>query len=220
MSLQCAACGKQNIAVRYPVLNVAPDGEYTELGVCESCRPQFAPVETLFVRVSGPPYTQAQRPPFWSNGSPVHWREGQEFNPAPVPLSDYPLIEDFEVLLEGVISKHKLGKVMPYYMAWLFSPTRGYLTHILGADELRDLCRRNFKLPHGDFTRPYHDLDQGWHIVLAEDDEFVYILAGSWDELASLERYDTWFKVEKTLYTGQWKQAIQVARSLADAPAK
>lgn len=215
MVLSCEACGKKNLAARYPVLKSLPDGEYQELGVCASCRSKFIPVETLFVRVSGSPYTQKQRLPFWSNGIPLRWQEGQEFNPAPVLLSDYPLIEDFEVLLEGVISKHKLGKEAPYYFVWLFSPSRGYLTHILGADELWEVCRPNFTPPRGDFIHPYHDLDQGWRIVLAEDDEFVYILAGGRDESAALDTYDVWFKVEKKLYIEQWERAIQLAHSLA-----
>ena len=88
----------------------------------------------------GHPIPRRQRPPFWSNGSPVHWREGQEFNPAACAAERLPLIEDFEVIIEGVISKHKLGKAPPFYFVWLFSPSRGYLTHILGADEPRDLA--------------------------------------------------------------------------------
>lgn len=214
MALDCAACGKTNIAVSYPVLKASPAGDYQELGVCEDCKPRYMPVETLFVRSDGQTYTQEQRPPFWSNGLSVRWQEGQVFNPSPVSLTNYPLIEDFEVLIEGVISKHKLGKEAPFYFVWLFSPSRGYLTHILGADELRDLCRRHFALPRGDFTRPYHDLDQGWRIVLAEDDAFVYVLSGGRDESASFDVYETWFKVEKNLYHQQWKQAQKVARSL------
>src|ERR1051326_6051289 len=103
----CAACGRENPAVSYPVLKPSPKGKLKEINVCEACRPQFEAVEFLFVRESLPPYTQEQRPPFWSNGSSVCWQEGQAFNPSPVPLSDYPLIDDFEVILEGVIRKHE-----------------------------------------------------------------------------------------------------------------
>jgi hypothetical protein len=211
----CAACGKDNLAVSYPVLKPSPKGRPKEIYVCEACRPQFEAVEFLFVRGSLPPYTQEQRPPFWSNGSAVYWQEGQAFDLSPVPLSEYPLIDDCEVILEGVIEKHKLGKEMPFYLAWLFSPSRGYLAHILGAFQHRDLCRPTFKLPHGDLQHPYHDVDQGWHLVLAEDEAFVYILTGGWDDTASLERYNIWFKVDKQRYAQQWEQAIQLAHSLA-----
>jgi len=214
MFMDCAACGKQHIAVRYPVLRVSADGEYEELGVCASCRPQFVPVETLFVRLSGETYTQGQRPPSWSNGAAVQWQAGEPFNPSPVPLSEYPLIEDFEILLEGVISKHRLGKAMPWYFVWLFSPSRGYLTHILGADELKDLCRSHFQIPRGDFVYPYHDVDQGWHISMAEDEAFVYVLAGGGPESGSLTLYTTWFRVAKPRYAQQWEQAVRVARAL------
>lgn len=220
MSLDCEACGKKHIAALYPVLKVLPDGEYQELGVCGDCKPRFQPVETLFVRESLPPYTQAQRPPFWENGTSLQWHQEQGFATSPVAPRDYPLIEDFEVLLEGVINKHKLGKERPYYFAWLFSPSRGYLTHILGADELADLCRPGFAVPRGDFTHPYHDVDQNWYILLAEDDQYVYILAGGRDGRAAFDIYETWFKVEKRRYTQQWKQAVRLARSLATRWAK
>ncbi|HLV98891.1 MAG TPA: hypothetical protein VKT82_09465 [Ktedonobacterales bacterium] len=215
MSLDCEACGKQHIPARYPVLRVLPDGQYEELGVCAECKPQFQPVETLFVRESAPPYTQDQRPPFWENGASLRWHEDQGFATSPVAPRDYPLIEDFEVLLEGVISKHRLGKAMPYYMAWLFSPSRGYLTYILGADELEDLCRPDFTLPPADFAHPYHDIDQNWHVLLAEDDEYVYILAGGRDGKPLFDMYHTWFKVEKNRYYQQWEQAVHQAHSLA-----
>jgi hypothetical protein len=214
MSLDCEACGKQHIAVRYPVLRLLSDGQYEELGVCADCKPHYQSVETLFVRESVPPYAQVQRPPFWENGTLLRWHEDQGFSTSPIAPPDYPLIDDFEIWLEGVISKHNLGKEMPFYMAWLFSPSRGYLTHILGANELEDLCRPDFTLPRGDFAHPYHDIDQNWHILLAEDDDYVYILAGGRDGKPVFDVYHTWFKVEKKRYAQQWEQAVRLARSL------
>jgi hypothetical protein len=210
----CTACGTQDINILYSVLKTYPNGEQKEIQVCKSCRPEFDPVEVLFTRISGPSYTKEQRPSFWSNGRSLHLDWEQAFKSPDLPLSDYPLIEDFEVMLEGVTSKHKLGKEEPSYFVWLFSPSRGYLTYILGADELEELRDLDFVLPHGTFNHPYYDVDQGWEMVLAEDGDFVYILAGGWRELESYGVYTTWFKVEKKRYYHQWEQAIRLARSL------
>lgn len=64
-------------------------------------------------------------------------------------------------------------------------------------------------MPHGDFALPYADLDQGWEILLAENERFVYILTGNGE---MNEGYTTWFKVEKSQYYSQWKKTIQLCR--------
>ncbi len=130
-----------------------------------------------------------------------------------LPLATFPLIEDFEIHLEHSITKYINGKeYTSEVFVWLFSASRGYLTHFLNHDHAQDLCQPDFIIPYGDFQKPYADFDQGYHILMFEDEMHVYILAGIWE----MKAYHTWFKVEKNRYYRQWESAVQHCRELAD----
>lgn len=66
-------------------------------------------------------------------------------------------------------------------------------------------------IPLGDFITPFSDLDQGWEIVIAEYEGYVYVLEGLFD-YSRIKGYDTWFKVPKNLYLSKWQEAIRACR--------
>ena len=136
-------------------------------------------------------------------------------DPLLFPLHLFPLIEDFEFLLERVINKYEDGEETDSDVSlWMFSPSRGYLAHFL-EHSLRDVRHSNFRLPHGSFENPYYNLDQGWHIMLFEDDTYVYILTGNW-ERRNMGSFETWFKVEKHLYYRQWERVVERCRNIPE----
>lgn len=123
------------------------------------------------------------------------------------------MIEDFEVILQGVIDKKRQQKEPHEYNVFFFSPSRGYLAHFLpGCYTSHELQQDTFTIPIGNFTTPYVDFDQSWAILLAADDTFVFILM----HVGEGEGYQTWFKVEKRRYYQQWEKAIQLCRKLSN----
>ncbi len=169
--------------------------------------------------IDGPTYTEENRPPFWHNDVPMddehfHGIKNMFLDPRLFPLHLFPLIEDFEFLLERLIEKYEDGKetYSDVFMD-LFSSSRGYLAHFLDFS-LKAMRRSDFFLPHGSFDAPYYTLDQGWNIMLFEDDEHVYILTGNWER--NPDSFETWFKVEKKLYYSQWERAVERCRDIPD----
>ena len=216
--MQCDSCGKQADR-RYRVVKTLPSGKHEEMSVCQRCRPSFQKIEDLF-EMGGKIYTDAERPPAWHNEAPLpvllyRWPYPLEEQLPLLPLDDFPLIEDFDVVLEGCTSKHEQeDHLPPRYYARFFSPSRGFLALLL-PDEPEDLCQPDFVIPSGDFNAPYDDLDQGWNILIMEDHEYVYIITGNW-EIGEAQR--TWFKVERNLYYRQWEKTIQRCRALCSQP--
>lgn len=186
--------------------------------------PPFEKTEYVFTVLDGPVYTKENRPSFWRNDIPLDYRhfhipygqlpliastfpegtiEAYPLDIAQLPLHLFPLIEDFEVILEDYIAENKQGKKPLEYNVLFFSPSHGYLAHFLMGDYTSNTLRQdNFVIPFGSFVTPYFDFDQGWQMLLAADAEFVYILTG-------ILGYETWFKVEETHYYQQWEKAIQ-----------
>jgi hypothetical protein len=77
-------------------------------------------------------------------------------------------------------------------------------------------------IPHGDFTLPYYDLEQGIDLLITEDDHFVYVLFGDWENHNSHEPgvwheienfYDIWVKIRRERYYEQWNIAIEQSRA-------
>jgi hypothetical protein len=213
-----------------------------EFGYCQDCKIFFESHKSTFHVIDGPSYSDDDRPPFWYNDAPLdyehyHVAHGQipylhnelmyidlekylyfmkanVLDTEQLPLDAFPLIEDFEIRLERLTMRYESGKEhISDVFVWLFSQLRGYLAHIREHDSHKDLSRPDFIIPHGDFQTPYADLDQGWDILLAEDDVFVYVLTGNWEVK---EGYRTWFKVEKALYYRQWERAIQRCREIGN----
>jgi hypothetical protein len=208
----CIVCDEpwnRDAGSHYFTLKTTPEGAQEEILVCQNCKPNVGLVDALFTRVQ--PYIgREQQPPFWRNDQPL--RSKQALDPSQMPLDTYPLIEDFEVLVE----EHQSG----YYSARLISPSRGYLTHVLNID----LSQLDFIPPSGSITHP-HTLDAGWDTLftlIAEDDEFVYILTDNEDFRLDdygkrIYFYYAWFRVEKGRYYHQWKQAFSLVRMLSAA---
>ena len=222
MTRFCTVCGKpwdQDSGPYYFTLKTSPDGTQEGIFVCGSCKPNVDTGENPFTRVYVPGHTIPTRERrFWHNDTPL--QAGQALDPSYMPLSDYPLIEDFEVVVLCWIEPQQLGKEAWHASARLISLSRGYLTYALPVD----LSRPDFILPHGDFDQPYHldaDWDTPWTLI-AEDNEFVYILTDNEDFMLDehgnrVSLYHAWFRVEKSRYYSQWKQAMYLARSLSAA---
>lgn len=151
--------------------------------------------------------------PFVEPGKHEQYIKANIIDAHQLPLREFPLIEDFEVILWTTLSNHSPNESQLLYQVYFFSQSRGLLARLRHWDyTLQELCRANFTIPHGDFTTPYFDFDQGWALLIAEHDEFVYILTGSFEDLLAEKGYRTWFKVEKSRYFRQWEQAVQLAR--------
>lgn len=147
------------------------------------------------------PYGQL---PYVTANFPVGTTEAYPLDINQLPLALFPLIEDFQVLLVG--KKEKLLECEAIFI----SSSRGQLAHFLfGEYTVRQIQQEDFTIPMGTFTTPYYDFDQGWTILLAADETFVYIMTG----FGLDEPYTTWFKVEKECYLEQWQQIIQFARN-------
>lgn len=142
------------------------------------------------------------------------------------PVENFPLIEDFEVVLdeEALLNLKQKGKrqytdgeiteLSLHYSSnfSFFSPSRGILAHPPSCP-LEALCQEHFVIPWGDFATPYYDFDQGWEFLLAEKDGFMYILEGSYDAEPQ-GGYDRWFKVDVTRYKSEWERVIQICRDI------
>jgi hypothetical protein len=154
----------------------------------------------MFQVLNGPTYTHENRPPFWQNEKALL---ANEYELEHAPLADFPLIEDFEVQLESYTKAPDFG-----YHIHFFSPSRGYMASFPWWDGAeRALIRDDFTIPLG---HPFSDVEQGWEIVIAAKDDFVYVLEGDFDDRAA--DYHTWFKVRQDLYLAQWQNAIQACR--------
>lgn len=199
---------------------------------CDVCQFCVGPYRLLFEMVDGPTYTHENRPPFWHNDVPYNsvywltasgerWTPSESYDPdAPqadrldhehMALDTFPLIEDFEIVLERMHIIYEKVETISDAFVWLYSPSRGYLTHMLLHNSQKDLCKPDFTIPHGDFQHPHDDIDQGYDILLFEDELFVYIITGNWEIKDS---DDTWFKVEKHRYYQEWERAIARCRAL------
>lgn len=242
MDWSCQACGNKEPNVRYPVLKWLPDSDPLEIYVCENCLPQFERVKYFLQRMDGQLIALEKRAKWWMHDVPLYYAHShidyldvEEYLPRLdgsqrfkyiqehainlellPPLNDFLLVEDFEVSMESSIAKHELHKKrIPYFFAMLYSPTLGYLGTFSGNMKSNYLCQPDFVIPHGDFTLPYYDFDQGIDQLIFEDEQYVYILSGDGKFHSTGEAgivkcyYDRWFKVSKQRYYEQWEIAIQ-----------
>ncbi len=220
MKKPCIICGKrlEENELHWITTIISPDW-HQEQRFCEDCKRFFEPSQLFFQVLDGPTYTEENRPPFWENAIPMdnehfHNIKNMFLDPQSLPLHLFPLVEDFEFLLERVINKYEDGKeTSSNVYIHLFSPSHGYLAHFLD-DTVKAMHRSNFLLPHGNFDAPYYNLDQGWHIMLFEDGRHIYILTGNWER--NPNGFETWFRVEKVLYDRQWERTIERCRDIPD----
>jgi hypothetical protein len=62
-------------------------------------------------------------------------------------------------------------------------------------------------IPIGSIESPYWDMDQGWHILIWQSRELVYVAQGG----ATEGVYDHWFALPAALYRSEWDKVIQLA---------
>ena len=216
----CDSCGR-DVDEYAVVLKPLPDGEYQEVLACDNCKARYEPLLFLRIRLDKFPYILDSNPPFWTNDTSLHGLfDGKRATlEGRLSLDAFPLMEDFEVVLEGFTRKHLLGKEPLSYHAKFFSPSYGYLAHFSRNDTLQELCREQFVIPCGDFTAPFIDFEPGWSLLIAEDERFVYVLTFYEREhifyFPAFEDYEhnVWFKVEKSRYSNQWEKALQLCHS-------
>ncbi|GCE24956.1 hypothetical protein KDA_04400 [Dictyobacter alpinus] len=129
------------------------------------------------------------------------------------PLTDFPLIEDFDIVLVRSKRQNRPDDRFGSYDLLFFSPSRGYLASTLYSP-VKSTYSISFDGAFGTLQLPYYDFDLGYKLLLFEDDQFVYVLqGGDWQN----DEYDTWFKVDKPRYYERWKNIVQLAR---DVPAE
>lgn len=169
----------------------------------------------VFHVLGGPTYTQQQRPHFWDNETPLLYKGYHMGNPPDMrhlPLHLFPLIEDFQVILEEM--RDDGGRALSGYHIHFMSPSHGYIASFPWWDHAEhELQREDFSIPLGDFAVPFSDVEQGWEIVIAEHDRHVYVLEGQFDQ-STINGYHIWFKVPKSLYLSEWQKTIQACRHM------
>ncbi len=174
----------------------------------------------VFTVLGGATYSRQNRPLDWHNETPLFSQTYIPPDMQRLPLHTFPLIQDFEVLLEKmeVLPEDGTGsRRCPFgYHVCFFSSSRGYIASFPWWDHAElDLRREDFSLPLGDLNHPYSDLEQGWEIVIAKHDHLIYVLEGDFDRVTT-EGYHTWFKVAEDRYLSQWHQTIQACRHIRD----
>lgn len=113
-------------------------------------------------------------------------------------LSDFSPVDDFSVLL---IDSEDSGKQLEYT-----SVSRGRLAHFPAWEHVdRDL--RHFipaDVPLGKRDEPYEDRDEDWHIVIFEEDGWVYVAEN-----------DVKFRVRRERYNREWAAIIDAFNPIA-----
>lgn len=131
-------------------------------------------------------------PPSWTNEFPLAKGE-------PLPLEVFPLMEDFEIVLEQI-----RGTSWGYHMAF-FSEKRGYIASFPWWDHAElDLYRPSFTFPE--------DFEQGWQIEIFDEGEYTYVLESDFDHPEA--GYHSWFKVRKEHYLAEWQAAIEASHEI------
>ena len=125
-----------------------------------------------------------------------------------LPLEVFPLIEDFEVVLLPWPSWGPTWRNSWGYHFGFFSQQQGLLAcfGLWGAAVL-DYAQENFRIPVN-----FWDLDQGWEQLIFEQDEYVYVLEGDFDDDGS--GYHCWFRVSKERYLAEWQLALEACRRI------
>ncbi len=176
--------------------------------------------EMVFTVLGGMTYSHQNRPPSWHNETLLFWDTSVREDMGDLPLHMFPLIADFEVLLEKmeVLPEEGTGnRRCPFgYQIHFFSSPRGYIASFPWWDHAeQDLRREGFSVPLGTLSQPYSDLEQGWIIAIASSDSFVYVVEGDFDRVIVDHSYHTWFKVPEDRYLSQWQRAIQTCHQLS-----
>ena len=115
-------------------------------------------------------------------------------------LLAFPLVEDFIIKLEqtGTFGIH----------LYFYSDQLGRLASFPWWDNVeKDLSSyTSSDIPVGDFDEPYSDLEQGWQIIIFEDENFVYIMEG---QEPCCTEFPIWFRVTRDRYYNEWMRLIR-----------
>jgi hypothetical protein len=124
---------------------------------------------------------------------------------AALPLENFPLIEDFEVILLPFPAwRRREG----YHLAF-FSQQQGLLTSFgFWGHAYLDYTDENFCIPLMNFW----DREQAWEQIIFEKDGYVYVLEGDFDD--HTVGYYCWFRVRKERYLAEWQAALEVCRQI------
>ena len=175
--MQCMLCS--NITdLQYLHEVSTPDADQKQMLVCDKCLPFFENKPRFFKVLGGPTYTEENRPQFWKNAAALsyqhfHITRGQlphifaslpedaialnQLDTTQLPFKQFPLIDDFEVILEKVLIEREdeTTKNTGEYHPFFFSPLHGYLAHLLMGDYgCPQLCKDDFIIPLGNGVNP------------------------------------------------------------------
>lgn len=219
----CDSCGR-DVDEYVIVLKPLPRGGYQEVLACDNCKARYEPLRFLRIRLETFPYILDKDPPFWMSDTALYdlFDGNQATLEGRLSFGAFPLIEDFEVVLEAFVRKHLLEKMALQFQVKFLSSTSGYLTHFRKNDALQHLCREDFRIPDGTLDAPFIDFEQrwGWSLLIFSDEQFVYVLTYRETEpvvcyFPTFRDYEqnVWFKVEKSRYYDQWEKAIQLCQA-------
>lgn len=144
----CDTCNRNEHML---VLNNLPSGEQEEVLACDDCEARYEKVQFLRIRLDEILYILDEYPNSWINDVTLHGLfDGEQATlQGKLSLDEFPLIEDFEIVLGAFVKKHLLEKIAPEYKVQFFSPSYGYLAHFSSNNTAQDLCRENFVVPCG-----------------------------------------------------------------------
>jgi len=109
-------------------------------------------------------------------------------------LAAFPQIQDFEIRRVAgfvVFESPSLGRLAGF--PWWSSLCQDLLQY------------RERTIPLGDSETPWHEVDQGWELVVWKAGDLVYV-AESHEEGNGL--FEAWFKVEDARYFDEWRALI------------
>jgi hypothetical protein len=118
-------------------------------------------------------------------------------------LATFPLVQDFEIVPTD--TGGPFGRMVRFWSEQL-----GWLATFLWwehADLALHLCDRA-DIPIGTPEQPYHDLEQGWQILIFCRGDFAYVVQGYWPSNQPVV-WDTWFRVPLAQYINEWIREIR-----------
>src|SRR5690348_13360364 len=107
----------------------------------------------VFHVLGGSTYSEKERPQFWRNEMPLLYDGSTGMKQ--LPLDQFPLIEDFQVILEDMRDTQEEQSCFGYHVLF-YSPCHGYVASFPWWDFAeKDLCREDFSIPLGDLMTPF-----------------------------------------------------------------
>ena len=115
-----------------------------------------------------------------------------------LPLSQFPLIEDFRV---------NAGETLRFGTSMQFeSAAHGRLAGFWWDHVKSDQRLGPGWMPVGTFEDPFWDLDEGWEIAIGADEDFVYVVEGEFE--LEPRRFLRYFAVRRSEFETAWRRAV------------